>query len=56
VVIEAGVRQGWERWAGPDAGFITIETFGASAPYEVLYEKFGITVERIVSEAERLLS
>lgn len=56
VVVEAGVRQGWERWVGSDAAFITIETFGASAPYQVLYEKFGITVERIVTEAQRLLS
>ncbi|HSN81080.1 MAG TPA: transketolase [Polyangiales bacterium] len=56
VVVEAGVRQGWERWVGADAAFITIETFGASAPYQVLYEKFGITVERIVTEAQRLLS
>lgn len=56
VVIEAGIRQGWERWVGADAAFITIETFGASAPYQVLYEKFGITVERIVAEAQRLLS
>ena len=55
VVIEAGIRQGWDRWVGNDAAFITIEQFGASAPYEVLYEKFGITVERAVAEAQRLL-
>ena len=55
VVIEAGIRQGWDRWVGNDAAFITIDQFGASAPYEVLYEKFGITVERAVAEAQRLL-
>ena len=56
VVIEAGVRQGWDRWAGSDAAFVTMDRFGASAPYEVLYEKFGLTVERIVAEAQKLLS
>jgi len=56
VVVEAGIRQGWDRWVGNDAAFVTIERFGASAPYEVLYEKYGITVERVVAEAQRLLS
>ena len=56
VVIEAGIRQGWDRWVGNDAAFVTMDQFGASAPYEILYEKFGITVERVVAEAQRLLS
>jgi len=56
VIVEAGIRQGWDRWAGSDAAFITIDRFGASAPYEVLYEKYGITAEHIVAEARRLLS
>ncbi|MGB5266106.1 MAG: transketolase [Polyangiales bacterium] len=56
VVVEAGIRQGWDRWVGNDAAFVTMDRFGASAPYEVLYEKFGITVERVVAEAKRLLS
>ncbi len=56
VVIEAGARQGWDRWVGNDAAFVTIDRFGASAPYGVLFEKYGITVERVVAEAQRLLS
>ncbi len=56
VVVEAGIRQGWDRWVGNDAAFVTVEQFGASAPYEVLYEKYGITIERVVAEAQRLLS
>jgi transketolase len=56
VVIEAGIRQGWDRWVGNDAAFVTIERFGASAPYEVLYEKYGITATHVVAEAQRLLS
>ena len=56
VVVEAGIRQGWDRWVGADAAFVTIDRFGASAPYPVLYEKYGITAERVVAEAQRLLS
>jgi transketolase len=56
VVVEAGIRQGWDRWVGTDAAFVTIDRFGASAPYSVLYEKYGITAERVVAEAQRLLS
>lgn len=56
VVVEAGIRQGWERWVGDDAAFVTVETFGASAPYQILFEKYGITVEHVVAEARRLLS
>jgi transketolase len=56
VVAEAGVRQGWERWVGDEAAFVTIERFGASAPSGVLFEKYGITVEHVVSEAKHLLS
>ncbi|MGB8225174.1 MAG: transketolase [Polyangiales bacterium] len=56
VVVEAGIRQGWDRWVGNEAAFVTIDRFGASAPYEVLYEKYGITVEHVVAEAQRLIS
>ena len=56
VVVEAGIRQGWDRWVGNDAAFVTMDQFGASAPYQVLYEKFGITAERVVAEAQRLLA
>ncbi|MEM7436769.1 MAG: transketolase [Myxococcota bacterium] len=56
VVVEAGIRQGWDRWVGSSAAFVTVDKFGASAPYETLYEKYGITVEHVVDEAQRLLS
>lgn len=49
VVVEAGVRMGWERYAGCDALFITMDNFGASAPANVLAEKFGFTKENIVA-------
>ena len=51
IAVEAGVSRGWERYTGERGTMIGIDRFGASAPYQVLYEKFGITVERIVQTA-----
>jgi len=48
--IEAGIKQGWEKYIGDDGIFIGMDSFGASAPANQLYEKFGITVERVVEE------
>jgi len=54
--LEAAVGQGWERYLGPQGQIISVERFGASAPYKVLSEKFGFTVFDIVSRAEAMLS
>jgi transketolase len=51
VSIEAGVTVGWERYVGLKGISIGLDHFGASAPYKTLYEKFGITVERVVESA-----
>ncbi|MDH3623474.1 MAG: transketolase [Myxococcales bacterium] len=56
VVVEAGIRQGWDRWVGNDAAFVTIEKFGASAPSKVLFEKYGFTAENVAAQAKHLLS
>ncbi|MEL7348916.1 MAG: transketolase [Pseudomonadota bacterium] len=59
VAVEAGVRFGWDRWLTGErgreakAGFVGMESFGASAPYKDLYAHFGITAEAI---AERVRS
>jgi len=55
VAVEAGVRQGWERFIGEDGGFVGMSTFGASAPYERLYKEFGITAEAVAGEARAKL-
>ena len=52
VAVEAGVRQGWDRFIGEQGGFVGMSSFGASAPYQTLYERFGITAEA-VAEAVR---
>ncbi len=49
VLIEAGVRFGWDRIVGHDALFITQEGFGHSAPGKVLTEKLGFTAERVAA-------
>jgi transketolase len=53
--VEAGVSQGWERWVGDQGAMISIERFGASAPYKTLYERFGITVENILATVRDIL-
>jgi transketolase len=55
IAIEAGATQGWHRYLGNKAAVIGLDHFGASAPYKILYEKFGITAERVVDNALRLL-
>ncbi|PJC58630.1 MAG: transketolase, partial [Ignavibacteria bacterium CG_4_9_14_0_2_um_filter_37_13] len=55
VAIEAGVAQGWHKYTGDGGKVISIEKFGASAPYEILYEKYGITVENILQTSKVLL-
>jgi transketolase len=56
VAIEAGVRQGWDRFIGPNGGFVGMTGFGASAPYETLYREFGITPEAVVREVKLRLA
>lgn len=53
--VEAGVSLGWEKYLGLQGRFIGMSGFGASAPYQQLYEHFGITAQRIVAEAKALL-
>ena len=48
VAIEAGIRQGWDRFIGEDGIFVGMTGFGASGPYEALYKHFGITAEAVV--------
>jgi transketolase len=55
VAVEAGRSLGWERWVGNTGAVIGLDHFGASAPYKVLYEHFGITPEAVVAAAHRLL-
>ncbi|MGB3244375.1 MAG: transketolase [Sulfitobacter sp.] len=59
--IEAGVRQGWDRWLLGERGkwgkadFVGMDRFGASAPAEELFERFGFTAENVAARAKALL-
>lgn len=48
VVVEAGVRFGWDAIIGETGAFIGMHSFGASGPYKDVYKNFGITAEAIV--------
>ncbi|MES2984028.1 MAG: transketolase [Pseudomonadota bacterium] len=53
IAVEAALEQGWERLLGDEGIFIGMTHFGASAPAEELYKRFGITVDAIVAAASK---
>jgi transketolase len=55
ISIEAGSTQGWHRYVGDRGEVIGVDHFGASAPYKVLYEKFGVTSDRVVEMAMKII-
>ena len=55
IAVEAGVKQGWSDIIGRDGIFIGMCSFGASAPYQKLYEEFGITADDIADAAKQAL-
>jgi len=55
VSIEAASPMGWERYVGLQGRIIGLAHFGASAPIATIYEKFGLTAERVVEEAKAAL-
>jgi transketolase len=54
VAVEAAHPMAWYRLTGLRGAVVGIETFGASAPYQVLYREMGITAERVAAEAMRV--
>jgi transketolase len=55
LAIEAGVSLGWREWVGTEGDVIAIDTFGASAPADVLFEQYGFGVDNVVARAMRLV-
>lgn len=55
LAVEAASPFGWHKYVGLDGDIISVETFGASAPYQKLFEKYGFTVENIVNRALALI-
>jgi transketolase len=54
VAIEAAHPMSWYKWVGDNGEVIGIERFGASSPYEKIYEEFGLTVGHVVEAARRV--
>ncbi len=55
LAVEAGVSQGWEKWIGDEGTMHSVEKFGSSAPVKVVFEKYGFTVDNILSKARKLI-
>lgn len=55
VAVEAASPFGWERHVGERGAIVALDHFGASAPYETLYEKFGITAKAVVEAVKARL-
>ena len=53
LAVEAGATLGWERYA---KSVIGLDHYGASAPYKVIFEKFGFTVDNVVAKAKELIA
>ncbi|GAA0842036.1 transketolase [Streptosporangium amethystogenes subsp. fukuiense] len=56
VAVEAGISLGWREFVGDEGEVVSLEHFGASAPYKTLYEQFGLTAERVVAAAKASLA
>jgi transketolase len=55
LAIETGVTVGWERYVGEKGDVIGIDRYGASAPVQVVMEKFGFTAANAVARVKKLL-
>ena len=55
IAVEAGVQMGWEKFIGATGVFVGMSGFGASAPANTLYAKFGITAEAVFLAAQSKL-
>jgi len=55
LAVEAALPLGWYRYVGDGGDVLAIERFGASAPGNIVMEKFGFTVDHVVERARALL-
>jgi len=54
IAVEAAAPLSWYRWVGDNGVIIGIERFGESAPYQRIYQEFGLTVDRVVTAARQI--
>jgi transketolase len=56
IAVEAAHPMSWQRFVGTDGAVVGLERFGASAPYQRIYQELGLTVDRVVAIAKALVS
>ncbi len=55
VAVEAGISMGWQKYVGDAGQVVCLDHYGASAPYQVLMEKFGFTADNVAACAKAVL-
>jgi transketolase len=55
LAVEAGVTLAWPRYVGLGGDTLGLDRYGASGPYQVLYQQLGITPDAIVARARALV-
>ena len=55
LAIEAGIRQGWDRYVGAHGNVICLDRFGASAPGDVVMRELGFNLDNVLKHARALL-
>lgn len=53
--VEAGSSFGWHKYTGLDGDLITMDTFGESAPFDKLFDKYGFTAQNVYDKSKKLL-
>ena len=56
LAVEAASPFGWHRWVGTDGEVLGIDRFGASAPYERIFQEFGFTAAHVAQRARAVLA
>ncbi|HCY76660.1 MAG TPA: transketolase [Ignavibacteriales bacterium] len=56
ISVEMGVAMGWDKYLGAHGESISIEKFGASAPDNILFEKYGFVVENVINKCNEVLN
>src|SRR4029078_3462037 len=55
LAVEAGVRQGWDRYVGSTGDVVCLDRFGASTPGEVAMHELGFNIDNVLKYARALL-
>jgi len=55
IAIEAGASLSWYKYVGLKGDIIGVDRFGASAPYKIIFEKYGIDIDNIIKRTKRLI-